>query len=439
MATPVILPKLEMSQESATIMEWLVEEGDQVRQGQPLLVVETDKVSVEIEAPASGVVSGIRFGPQQTVPVTTVIAHILAPGEPLASDETRVSESSGERSAAVPDRTAPEPVVQAASPVARRMASALGVDLSTVTGSGPGGRVTKDDVLAAAEPSGPAPMQSLAVRATPAARRLARLAGIDLRSVTGSGPRQRIQAVDVRAAQVAATAAQTLRVPLTGMRGTIARRLSQSWQTIPHATFTVEVDMAAAEALRAELNRRADGHAPVRVSVTALLVKACALALQRHPMVNATLQGEEIIVHGEANIGVAVALEDGLIVPVIKDAQGLDLAGIAARLEDLVGRARSGRLAPADVSGGTFTLSNLGGYRVDRFTAIVNPPQVAILAVGRIARRPVVVETAGGEALAIRPTMAMTLSVDHRVLDGAVAASFLQALAELLEQPAQLV
>ncbi len=435
MATPVILPKLEMSQESATITEWLVEEGDQVRQGQPLLVVETDKVSVEVEAPASGVVSGIRFQPQQTVPVTTVIAHILAPGEQFAGpDQTRVSEIPDERSAVRPEAGPPAP--QAASPVARRMAAALGVDLAAVSGTGPGGRVTRADVLAMAEP--PAPTGAQGVRATPAARRLAREAGLDLRQVAGSGPRQRIQAADVRAA--AAVANQPARrVPLTGMRATIARRLSQSWQATPHATFTLEVDMAAAEALRADLNRPAEGLVPVRVSITALLVRACALALQSHPMVNATLQGDEIMLHREANIGVAVALEDGLIVPVIKGAQRLALGDIAERLEDLVARARSGQLAPADVAEGTFTLSNLGGYRVDHFTAIVNPPQVAILAVGRIARRPVVVEAAGGEALAIRPTMAMVLSVDHRVLDGAVAASFLQALAGLLEQPAQLV
>jgi pyruvate dehydrogenase E2 component (dihydrolipoamide acetyltransferase) len=264
------------------------------------------------------------------------------------------------------------------------------------------------------------------------------LAGIDLRGVTGSGPRQRIQAADVRAAEAATRAAPAQRVLMTGMRATIARRLTQSWQAAPHATFSVEVDMAAAESLRGDLNRPVQGAAPLRVSVTALLVKACALALQGHPMVNATLQGDEITLHREANVGVAVALEDGLIVPVIKGAQRLTVSEIAARLEGLVARARSGQLTPGDVAEGTFTLSNLGGYRVDHFTAIVNPPQVAILAVGRIARRPVVVETAGGEALAIRPTMAMTLSVDHRVLDGAVAASFMQALAGLLEQPAQL-
>jgi pyruvate dehydrogenase E2 component (dihydrolipoamide acetyltransferase) len=301
-----------------------------------------------------------------------------------------------------------------------------------VSGTGPGGRVTKADVLARTEPLAPTGVHG--VRATPAARRLAREAGLDLRQVAGSGPRQRIQAADVAAA-AAASAQPAQRVLLSGMRATIARRLAQSWQAAPHATFSVEVDMAAAEALRGDLNRPVQGTAPLRVSVTALLVRACALALQGYPMVNATLQGDEITLHREANVGVAVALEDGLIVPVIKGAQRLALGDIAERLEDLVARARSGQLAPADVAEGTFTLSNLGGYRVDHFTAIVNPPQVAILAVGRIARRPAVVEAAGGEALAIRPTMAMTLSVDHRVLDGAVAARFLQSVAEFLEQP----
>lgn len=224
-------------------------------------------------------------------------------------------------------------------------------------------------------------------------------------------------------------------VHLAGMRRTIAERMTQSWQTAPHVTFTVEVNMSAALALRTELNERVEREGLPKISVTALLVKICAWALKRHPFVNASLAGEDIHLQPDANIGVAVALESGLIVPVVKQADRLGLAAIAGNVSELTAKARAGGLAPEDVSGGTFTISNLGMFRIDHFTAIVNPPQAAILAVGRTAKRQIVIETEQGDEVAIRPIMSMTLSADHRVLDGAQAALFLNDLVEVLEQP----
>ncbi|MCO6449489.1 MAG: 2-oxo acid dehydrogenase subunit E2, partial [Caldilineales bacterium] len=217
------------------------------------------------------------------------------------------------------------------------------------------------------------------------------------------------------------------------------QRMTQSWQTMPHVTFTAEADMSAALALRAELNERAEREGLPKVSVTALLVKVCAWALKRHPYVNSSLMGEEIHLHSDANIGVAVALEAGLIVPVMKQAERLGLAAIASQVADLSARARAGQLTPADVSGGTFTISNLGMFRIDQFTAIINAPQAAILAVGRIAKKQVVIQGESGDELAIRPMMSLTLSADHRVLDGAVAARFLADVVDVLERPSTLL
>jgi pyruvate dehydrogenase E2 component (dihydrolipoamide acetyltransferase) len=219
------------------------------------------------------------------------------------------------------------------------------------------------------------------------------------------------------------------------MRRTIAARMQQSYQTAPHITLTVEVDVSAAEVLRRELNERAEALGVPRISVTAILVKVCAWALQRHRWVNASLNGDEIRLHAASNIGVAVALEEGLIVPVIRGAEVLGISEIASRVRDLAERARTNSLAPADVTGGTFTITNLGMLGVDHFTAIINPPESAILAVGRILKRAVVVERDGQDEVIVRPMMSMTLSADHRVLDGAVAARFLRDVVDALEHP----
>lgn len=428
MPVPVIMPKFEMAQESGKVLRWLKQEGEAVTKGEAILEVETDKVAMEVEAPASGTLVGIRAGPDEVVPIGQPIAYILLPGE--------VWEGAPGASPAASPAGAPR-----ATPVAERIAQAHGVDLSAVPGTGPGGRVTKADVEAflaqrAAEGK---------VKAAPAARRLARELGVDLQQVEGTGPGGRIQSEDVRRAAEALRAgvspealeaparpAIRRRVPLAGMRRIIAERMSRSVREAPQFTVSIDVEMGRAMAIVEDLAAWAEREGGPRVTLTALLVKACAWALRRHPALNATLEGEEILEWEDVNIGVAVAVPEGLVVPVIPEADRRGVWEIARMLEEKVGRAREGRLRPEDVQGGTFTLSNLGMYGIDRFTAILNPPQAGILAVGRVAKRPVVGE---GDEVVVRPVATLTLTADHRVIDGAQAAQFMDDLRWVLERP----
>jgi pyruvate dehydrogenase E2 component (dihydrolipoamide acetyltransferase) len=427
MAVPVIMPKLEMSQETSTVIEWLKQDGDQVEKGEPLLTVETDKVTVDIESPASGILASIRVVPQQVVPVTEIIAYVLEPGEELPQEAAAAPSP--------PPQVPPTPVA-AATPVARRLAATRGVDLSAVVGTGASGQITKADVEAvlAASPQPDLEAPPGKVRATPAARRIARERGVDLPAMLGSGPRGRVQAADVQAALLPPIQeeAGARIIPLAGTRRTIAERMTASYQTTPHITFTVRVDMGVLEEARAQLNGEAEAEGRPRVSVTAFLVKAVAWALRRHPYLNSTLRGEEIHLLPEINVGVAVALEQGLIAPVVHQADRKSLAQIAAEVKDLTTRAREARLTPTDVAGGTFTVSNLGPFGIEQFTAIINPPQAAVLAVG--AARPEVIADEEGR-IGVRPIMRMTLSVDHRIVDGAAAAHFLTDLRDALEAP----
>ncbi|MBP6470793.1 MAG: 2-oxo acid dehydrogenase subunit E2 [Chloroflexi bacterium] len=401
MPVPVIMPKFSMTQEEGRVMTLLVAEGAMVEKGEPLLEVETDKVTMEVEAPQSGVLRGVTVKEGDVVPVTAVIAHILLPGEVWADEPVK------------------------ATPVARRVAAAAGINVNDVPQNT--GKVRRQDVEAYLDK----------VRATPAARRLARAQGVDLTAVNGSGPHGRVQAKDIVGPVVVGPAVEErVGQPVSAMRRTIATRLTHSYQTIPHITFTVSADMTAVTNLRRRLNERGDG---AKVSVTAVLVKVCAWALGRQPLVNGSWRDDGIQLHEQANVGVAVALDDGLIVPVVQNAAPLGLAAIAEQVQDLTARARNGRLQPADVQGGTFTISNLGMWGVEQFTAVINPPQSAILAVGRTVKQPVVVETAVGDEVVIRPIMKMTLSVDHRIIDGAVAARFLQDVVAALAQPDRLL
>jgi pyruvate dehydrogenase E2 component (dihydrolipoamide acetyltransferase) len=432
MPVPVIMPKFEMAQESGKVLRWLKQEGEAVTKGEAILEVETDKVAMEVEAPASGTLVGIRVGPGAVVPIGQPIAYILLPGE--------VWEGAPGASPAASPAGAPR-----ATPVAERIAQAHGVDLSAVPGTGPGGRVTKADVEAflaqrAAEGK---------VKAAPAARRLARELGVDLQQVKGTGPGGRIQSEDVRRAAEALRAgvspealeaparpAIRRRVPLAGMRRIIAERMSRSVREAPQFTVSIDVEMGRAMAIVEDLAAWTEREGGPRVTLTALLVKACAWALRRHPALNATLEGEEILEWEDVNIGVAVAVPEGLVVPVIPEADRRGVWDIARMLEEKVGRAREGRLRPEDVQGGTFTLSNLGMYGIDRFTAILNPPQAGILAVGRVAKRPVVGE---GDEVVVRPVATLTLTADHRVIDGAQAAQFMETLRAVLERPGLLL
>ncbi|MBX2999406.1 MAG: 2-oxo acid dehydrogenase subunit E2 [Caldilineaceae bacterium] len=420
MPKEVIMPALGMAQETGTLLRWLKREGDAVEKGEPLMEIATDKVDVEIEAPASGVLTNVTAAEGEEIPVGRAIALILAPGEDLTpSPPSRLGEGSGVRASA--------------SPVAARMAAEYNIDLAQITPVG--GRIQKEDVLAflaQQENSTQSRTDRARVLASPKARRLAQEAGIDLASLAGSGPEGAILAADVTAARKAEETAdgrpQTAEeVPMSRLWQVMAERLTQSWTTVPHFYLSREVDAGQLIAWRKQLQSRGGGN----VTFTDLLVKLTAVALKRHPRLNASWQNGRIIANAAINIGLAVAVEDGLLVPVIHHSDQLGLFDLAAHRADLVGRTQNGKLSTADLQGGTFTISNLGMYGVDHFNAIVNPPQAAILAVGRIADRVVPVDGQPG----VRPMLTLTLSCDHRVVDGARGAQFLSTLAELIENP----
>ena len=442
MPVPFIMPKFDMDQEKATIISWAKQEGESVKFEETVLTVETDKVAIDVPSPASGTLARIAYQAGDVVPVTTVIAYILKEGETLA-DLPKADSAAAPlpRPTSVPVETiVASPVITSvpATPVAVRMAKEEGVDLSRVSASGD--RITRRDVevyLAGQKPAG-----RVAVAATPAARRLARETGVALETVSGSGPRGRVQAADVdalaRSVSVSAVnGRQAEIVELTGIRQTIAERMQASFQTLPHIALTIEVDVSALEATRMHLNQLAQKRGEGKISMTALLVRIVAWALERNPYLNASLIDGKIHLWKDVNIGVATAIENGLIVPVVRGANRQSLSQIAAALQDLTTRAREGKLVLQDVQHGTFTISNLGMYGIKQFRAIINPPESAILAVGAVVRKPVVIDE--HDEVAVRPMMSITLSADHRVIDGVVAARFLQDLAQAIEMPEALL
>ncbi len=436
MAVEMIMPKVDMDQETGTVVEWLKTDGDHVDQGETILVIETDKIAIDVESPGTGILQGISAHPGDVIPIGTVIAYILDEGEELP-------EEAGEPAKApeTPPPAAVSPVKETsqvqATPVARNIAESHGIDLAAVPPSGKGGKVTKEDVEAVLE-AGEKLERSGDLTATPAARRTARLKGIDLALVRGTGPGGRIQAYDVDnyqplASQPPAEGVQSGEsIPLIGMRRTIADRMTASYQSIPHIQFTLSVDMTKFNRAREDYNDLAQERGEGKISVTAMLVKLVAMVLADHPFINSSLVEDQIVLHQDINIGVAVALEKGLIVPVVKNADRKGIGAIAAETSDLVARARNDQLTSADVKGGTFTITNLGPFGVEQFNAIINPPEAAILAIG--STQPEVRALQDG-AIAIRPVMRFTLSADHRIIDGAVAARFVADLKTTLENP----
>ena len=434
MPATVIMPALEMAQETGKVIRWLKTPGATVTKGEPLVEIETDKITVEIESPASGVLGEVSASPGDVVPVGQTIALIFASGEtsgaasaPTAPSARAVPSApvvaSTQRTPAVDTPSGPSPVK--ASPLARKIAEQHGVDLAKIRTAS--GRIEKADVLAYVESRGNGAARLAA--ASPKARRLAAERGLDVATLTGSGPDGAVLVADVPAA------APTVARPEGAGVGTIwrvmAERMTQSWTSAPHFFLVREVNASRLIAWR----DRAVKKTGAKITYTDLLVKLVAAALAQHPRVMVSWKDGTIVQHADVNIGVAVALEDGLVVPVIHRADTLSLAEIAARREEMVTRAQSGKLRPADIQGGVFTISNLGMYGVDAFSAIVNPPQAAILAVGRIADR--VVPLHGQPAVA--PMMVLTLSCDHRALDGARGAQFLGVLADLVEEPLALL
>jgi pyruvate dehydrogenase E2 component (dihydrolipoamide acetyltransferase) len=401
MATDVSLPRLGQGMEAGTIVRWLKSEGDKVEKGEPLYELDTDKVTQEVEADASGVLLKILAGEGEEIEVGKRIAVIGEEGEEVAADEAAVEVDEDEQ-----EEGSPAPAREEERERGREAA-----------------KEEAEEQQETARANG-------RIKASPLARRIARERGIDLASLSGTGPEGRIVAEDVERAAAApahatvgAAPLEAEVVPLTSLRKTIARRLTEAWQA-PAFQISMSADMTRAQELHARLRDQG-------VSVTDILTKLAAIALLRHREVNAQFADDELRIFPNAHVGLAVATERGLIVPVQREVELKSLVQIAAERKELVQRTREGKLAQEDLEGGTFTISNLGMYGVEIFTAVLNPPQAAILAVGAIEEKAVVED---GQFVA-RPLMAMTLTCDHRAIDGAKAAEFLRELKTLLEEP----
>lgn len=423
MATNVILPALGMAQDTGKIVEWLKAEGDRVTEGEPLVVIETDKAAIDLEAPASGVLTQVSAAAGEEVPVARVIAVILSPEEtangtpaataspapaasltpvgvsaPSGRQTSHAATSTGTGVSTVPAMAPGRNGHRAASPKARRIAAERGLDILSIQGSGPGGSVLAADVLAASNRGAAAPTAPVAT----------------------------VAVLSERATENAVAGESAISTSWRLM----AERTTQSWTTVPHFFLVREVNAAQLVSWR----KRAELQISDGITYTDLLVKIVAEALRHHPRLNASWSGGTIVTNEDVNVGLAVATADGLVVPVIRQADDLSLRAIARQRADLVKRAQSAQLRLQDLQGGTFTISNLGMYGIDAFNAIINAPQAAILAVGRVVDRVVPVD---GQP-SVQPTLTLSLSCDHRVVDGARGAEFLATVARLIEQPADL-
>jgi pyruvate dehydrogenase E2 component (dihydrolipoyllysine-residue acetyltransferase) len=391
MAISVVMPALEMAQENGKLLAWRKKEGERVQKGEPLLEIETDKAVVEVEAPGDGLLAGVTAQVGAVIPVGETIAWLVAPGEkPPAKIASAVpaarASSSGERTAAAASRVAEHAATASPqiSPKARRLAKELGVDIGRVHATGPRGVITTEDVQAFAASK-----------------------------------------------QTAAPATSAASETLHQVARLMAERMAQSWTSVPHFFLVRDVDAGALMAAQKKLDAEAGKAQGARVTLTDLLIALLARTLLKHPQMNSNWTGDGIRRNPDINISLAIAVKDGVVGAVVHKANALKISEISAQRLDLSERARAGRLRPADISGGTFTLSNLGMYKVDAFSAIITPPQAAVLAVGAASDRVVAVN---GQP-SVRPMMTLTLSSDHRVVDGARAAAFLGDLADAISEP----
>jgi pyruvate dehydrogenase E2 component (dihydrolipoyllysine-residue acetyltransferase) len=440
----VPMPKLSMTMEEGELIAWVKQEGDQVRAGDVIAEVNSDKVEMEVESPADGTLVRHSAAEGDVVPVGAPIATLATEAEDLLggilgpAEEAGGGNGNGAGSAAAPAGEAapaaapepepapigdgPRPVV----PAARRRATELGVDLAAVTGTGPDGLIRVADVEAAATATHPpagAPQPQPPVGGAPAGR--------------VAGPGEDGAPLSTAPASAPASAPTDVEeVPLSAMRRVVARRLVESMQSAPHFYLTVTVDAEPLLGFRAELNRQlAPRDEDLKVSVNDLIVKACAVLLRANPDLNVSFGGDKLLRHKRVNVGIAVAVDGGLVVPVVRNADQKALTQLAREAGELIGRARAGKLAGDDVGGGTFTVSNLGMFGIEQFTAVINPPEAAILAVGAALPEPVATD----QGVEVRRRMRLTLSIDHRALDGATGAGFLQQLKTTLEHPLQIV
>ena len=466
MPIEIKMPALSPTMEEGTLAKWLVKPGDEIRSGDIMAEIETDKATMEFEAVDEGTLVSIAVEEgTENVSVGTVIAVLAEEGEDADADAAAAAPAPAPAPAAPPLNDGP-----AATPTARKLAEASGIDLNTITGTGPNGKITKDDVEAAGGTSAPAPAPSPApapaaapaasgdrIIASPLAKRIAEQKGIDLSTITGSGPNGRIVKADVGEAKPGAAPAAAASAPapapaptpsvspadggapyeevkLNNVRKVIARRLTEAKQNIPHIYLTVDVRLDPLLKLRSQLNAslEADG---VKLSVNDLIIKALARALQREPQCNVSFQGDVMHQYSRQDISVAVAAPSGLITPIITDAGNKGLAQISTEMKELAGKARDGKLQPHEYQGGTASLSNLGMFGTKQFDAVINPPQAMILAVGAGEQRPFVVDG----ALQVATVMSVTGSFDHRAIDGVDGAKLLDQFRSLIENPMGLV
>jgi len=446
MAKVIVMPKLGYTQDTGSVAAWLKNEGDKVERGEALFDAHTDKTVVTVESSAAGTLLKIALEPEVTVPVLTPVCVIGEPGEDAeaalanhktlevadAQDEGLLDDDDEEKAPAEETKTADAADVKM-SRRAKKYVEENDIDINSVAdikGTGFEGGITERDI-----------------KASPLAKKIAKKTGVDLAAVKGTGVNGKIMKKDVvaagKAAQKPAAAVESKDdmivesvVPYAGIRKIIGDRLSESKFTAPHLYFTDSIDMTEFNAFRKMLNEKSEQ----KIAASDLMIKAASKALEKYPKLNASLQGDQIIYYKSTNVGMAVAGDNGLIVPVVKNAQAKTLTAIASETRDLVERAKAGRLKQEEYTGGTFSISNLGMFGISNFTAIINPPEAGILSISSIRKTPVVITDAdGNDQIVIRPMMNVQLSVDHRIIDGLLASQYVEYFKELLENPIKIL
>jgi pyruvate dehydrogenase E2 component (dihydrolipoamide acetyltransferase) len=461
MATPVLMPLMGMTMEEGIITSWLVADGDTVKAGDPVAEFETDKINAQIEAPAAGIIGGIAAAVGESIKVMAPVCYLLEPGESAPTGEAPAAPAPAAAPTPAPQPVAPPPAAVPvpppaadgrvkATPVARKIAAERGIDLASIQGSGPGGRIVAEDLDAPAAPAVVAAPVAIAnavvqaagrIKSSPFARKLAGEAGIDLAGLTGTGPGGRIIGADVSSAAAAPAplsapaAAAGSSLAFTGVRRLIADRMVESLATSAQLTLVSEADATAFVGLRSELAAQYESTLGFRLAYNDLFARIATRALTEHPHMNSRLDGEHIIQLPYVNVGLAIDQENGLVVPNVKNADAMQLIELAVAFREVIARANDGQLTLDDVTGGTFTITSLGPMDVDAFTPVLNPPEAAILGIGRIQPKPAVVEN----EVTVRQMLTLSLTFDHRLNDGAPAARFLQRIKQLIEHPYLLI
>ncbi len=443
MITNILMPKLGLVMKKGRIIKWYKQAGDYVQEGEPLFQISTEKVTIDVEAKASGYVRTIYAAPGAVVPVSGVIGLMGEKDEPLPDMKPPAYEMDMkgiEVSAQGPAAGGAQPPVAGtppsgevkASPAAKRLAKEKGIDLALIKGTGPGGRITETDVNGY-EPGFAPPYQGgnrkEDIPATPYARKLAQEQGVSIEEVARVRGDRKLYAQDIiESGQSQAELPPSELLPMTDIRKAVAERMSYSAHTVAPVTLGMEV--IADELLKLK-QAMAGSYPSDRITVNDIIVKLVAMALKKHPLANATLEDDGIRVYNTINVGIGVAVEGGLIVPAITDADRKSIVRISREAKDLIERAKSGKLTYEELSRGTFTLTNLGPFNIDMFTPIINPPQSTTLGIGRIVKKPVV----RGDAIVIASTMVLSLTFDHRIIDGAPAAQCLSTIKQYIENP----